>query len=373
MINRTPKGHWRVRVKSHGIVVADRTFELKARAESWEREQKTQLGDDSWVDPKNGKRSIADYALQWLQQRAGRVSSKTLQTDEYLLRLHTPLKFGAKPIGSVKETDVTDVLAQLMRKGLSMSSVVRYKATLSSMLSSAVEQRVIRRNPALTAKTPEGDGTDERHEVFPFSLEELRAVRNAQHARNSEQADITLFLGLTGLRWGELVALRVRDVYDLPFPSLRVSRSGPDGHVIRTKTKGGGPRTVPLVDELLPMVAMRAAGRSPGDLLFTAPEGGRISGNNWRRAVNWAGTSQNRRIHDLRHTAATLWLYSGIDIKTVQTWLGHASMTLTVDLYGHFMGTDANRAGVARLNLALGDATGTPGESSDDEGLANER
>ena len=107
------------------------------------------------------------------------------------------------------------------------------------------------------------------------------------------------------------------------------------------------------------LVTKRAAGRQPDDLLFTAPEGGRLNGNNWKRAVGWSGTSHGRRVHDLRHTAATLWLNAGINAKTVQTWLGHASMTLTVDLYGHFMGDDANRAGIDRFNAALGDASGT--------------
>jgi integrase len=65
----------------------------------------------------------------------------------------------------------------------------------------------------------------------------------------------------------------------------------------------------------------------------------------------------------LRHTAATAWLSAGVDVKTVQAWLGHASGELTLNLYGHHMGTDSDRAGVARMNEALGRARrkGKPG------------
>jgi len=218
--------------------------------------------------------------------------------------------------------------------------------------------------------TPKGNGTSKRHEVYPFSLAQLRSVYEAQKEHNLDQAEVSLFLGLTGLRWGEMVALRVRDVQEIPYPALRVSRSGPDGHAIRNRTKGGEPRSVPLAHELLPIVEKRLVGKLPDALVFTAPEGGRMNGNNWRRAIRWSTTGSGRRIHGLRHTAASLWISAGIGAKTVQTWLGHASMTLTVDLYGHFMGDDASRAGMERFESSLGDASGTnPPRSKNAENL----
>ena len=85
-----------------------------------------------------------------------------------------------------------------------------------------------------------------------------------------------------------------------------------------------------------------------------APQGGWVSLSNWRRSVHWTETSRGRRPHDLRHTAATAWLSAGVDVKTVQAWLGHASAELTLNLYGHHMGTDSDRAGIARINQVLG-------------------
>jgi integrase len=174
-----------------------------------------------------------------------------------------------------------------------------------------------------------------------------------------EQSDVVLVLGLTGLRWGELVALRVRDVQMVPYPAIRVSRSAPDGQPVRTTTKGGKARTVPLAADLVPLVQSRLEGKGPDALVFSSPTGQRLNGPNWKRATKWATVSRGRRVHDLRHTAATLWLSTGIDPKTVQTWLGHSTMTLTVDTYAHWLGTDADAVAIARMNAALGDATGT--------------
>jgi integrase len=73
------------------------------------------------------------------------------------------------------------------------------------------------------------------------------------------------------------------------------------------------------------------------------------------RTPRWA----DGRPHDLRHTAATAWLAAGVDAKTVQACLGHASGELTLNLYGYHPGTDAHRAGIARVSAIFGDATGT--------------
>lgn len=62
--------------------------------------------------------------------------------------------------------------------------------------------------------------------------------------------------------------------------------------------------------------------------------------------------------HDLRHTAASLWIAAGVDIKTVSTWLGHSTAKLTLDTYGHLMGTDAERAALDRVNRTFGGASG---------------
>lgn len=77
--------------------------------------------------------------------------------------------------------------------------------------------------------------------------------------------------------------------------------------------------------------------------------------------LGWSTVAEGRRIHDLRHTAAYLWLTRGVDPGTVQAWMGHASIA-TTNLYLHHLGTPADRAGLARLN-ARGHGGGTRTEA----------
>jgi integrase len=190
------------------------------------------------------------------------------------------------------------------------------------------------------------------------------SVVERQRALAGRYADITLVLALTGVRFGELRGLRVRDVVDVPYPCVVVKRSLPQsgrtGAVIeRATTKSGRTRLIPLSILVRPVVAQWAHGRRPDDLLFPAPGGGYLTAQNWRRAVHWSATSLGRRPHDLRHTAASLWIAAGVDIKTVSSWLGHSTAKLTLDAYGHLLGADADRPAMARVNAILGDATGT--------------
>lgn len=357
-VSKTPNGRWRVRVKSGRDVVASRTFDLKRDAEAWEALQKRSLDLGDFVDPRVGKTTFNAVIEQWLTERQGTVASSTFQADTALLR-NISVALGRRPIASVREPEVEALLNGLSQRGLSRGSVTRFRAVLSTMFNWAVRQRMIKANPVLAVRVPAGTGMGTKHEVFPLSVDELREVVINLSRNDPRQAQIALVLGLTGLRWGELVALRVRDVTLLPRAAFRVSRSAPDGHEVRNRTKGGSARSVPLTAELIPVVSRWMEGKSPDDLVFTSVEGGRLNGANWRRAVQWSTHNRGRRIHDLRHSAATFWLSSGVDPKTVQTWLGHASMTLTVDLYAHWMGSEASEAAINRIDAILGDAGGT--------------
>ncbi|HEY1344678.1 MAG TPA: tyrosine-type recombinase/integrase, partial [Streptosporangiaceae bacterium] len=117
-------------------------------------------------------------------------------------------------------------------------------------------------------------------------------------------------------------------------------------------------RTVPLVTELVPIIDRWSAGKEPQAWLFAAPGGGPLRESNWKRSVGWraakvAAGVPDVRVHDLRHTAASLWLAAGADPKVVQRVLGHATAAMTMDLYGHLV--DASLWQAARL---IGGTTG---------------
>jgi integrase len=127
-----------------------------------------------------------------------------------------------------------------------------------------------------------------------------------------------------------------------------VQQAEPEG--VRLKgTKSGRSRRVPVADRVLPIVRSLATGRDADDRLCVTSSGHQLHASAFKRTLSWATTGQGRRIHDLRHTAATLWLARGVDPVTVQAWMGHASIA-TTNLYLHHLGTAADRVGSEPLN-----------------------
>ncbi len=154
--------------------------------------------------------------------------------------------------------------------------------------------------------------------------------------------------GWTGLRWLELRAVRVRDFVEIPMPLLVVERAEPEGVHVKV-TKSGRGRRVPVADRILPIVQKLAQAQSSDSLLFVTQSGHQLHASAVKRTIGWTSLSGGRRIHDLRHTAACLWLARGVDLATVQSWMGHASIA-TTDIYLHHLGTGADRTGLDRLN-----------------------
>lgn len=258
----------------------------------------------------------------------------------------------------------------MMRRGLARSTATRALATLRSLLSFAVADGRVTVNAAAAAKPPTG-GQARREGRF-LDLDEVVAL--AQACRGP-YAELVYVLAMQGLRWGELAGLQVGDRVMVPGRGLRLSRavlaSNGGGELYVDTLKNKRARTVPLVPVVVPIVDRWSAGKSAREWLFAAPAGGPLRETNWQRSVSWreAKATIGRpelRVHDLRHTAASVWLASGADPKVVQRVLGHATAAMTMDLYGHMI--DRNMWDAAQR---LGGTTGArPEEGPDDEGGA---
>jgi integrase len=127
-----------------------------------------------------------------------------------------------------------------------------------------------------------------------------------------------------------------------------VQRAEPEGVDIKS-TKSGKSRRVPIPDRVLPLVRAMAVDRDADARLFVTDSGHQLHATAFKRTLAWTTIAEGRRIHDLRHTAACLWLARGGDPVTVQAWMGHASIA-TTNLYLHHLGTSADRAGLDRSN-----------------------
>lgn len=338
----TPAGkvRYRARVKSHGQEVAARVFERRADAIAWEQEQGLKLRQGDWHDPRRGKLQLGEIATLWLTSRAS-VKRRTYETDAGNWRRYIEPKWAKRQISSITASQIATWLGELADQGLARSTIARILATLRSVLAFAVDDRRIALNPASIVTAPAGGQS--RREGQNLDLDELLALTNACRGR---YADVVPVLGLQGLRWGELAGLQVGDLFDQPAPGMRIARavlsSGGGGELFIDSLKNKRARTVPTVPLVQPILDRWRTDKTANQWLFNAPRGGPMSERNWKRSVQWknATTTIGRpelRVHDLRHTAASIWLASGADPKVVQRVLGHASAAMTMDLYGHMI------------------------------------
>ena len=159
----------------------------------------------------------------------------------------------------------------------------------------------------------------------------------------------------------------------LPGSSLLDRRAFSDvgGKILLGTPKSHLARTVPLPRFLAADLAASVEGKNPDDLVFTTASGTVVRSANWRQKVflparKQAGISDRFRIHDLRHTAAALMIQAGYPPKMLQEILGHASITTTLDLYGHLYPGDMDKY-ADRLDDAAADATGKAKIRPDDE------
>ena len=164
---------------------------------------------------------------------------------------------------------------------------------------------MIATNPVTPTRVPKASAP--RVEMYPFSEAELERVYKRAAGRNQRLADLALIDAWTGLRWSEVRAIRVRNFIEVPLPMLVVDRAEPEGVKVKT-TKSDRYRRVPIADRVLPLVRACAEGRVPDERLFVTESGHRLHATAFKRTLAWATVAEGRRIHDLRHTAACLWL-----------------------------------------------------------------
>jgi len=350
-VTKLPNGRYRAKLKSGRVDVASRVFSTRREAKAWlDRERAALAGG---VDPRAGRERVRDVVTRWLLVRRTTVAAKTYRADQDLTRL-TPTSLLALHVSAVSGREVARAFEVLLTSGLAESSVVRYRASLSAFFAWCVREKLITANPVIGVRVPKQSA--ETTEMLPFTEAELEVAHERWATTDQRLADVLLVLGWTGLRWAEARALTVADVMQVPTPGLMVRRSAPEG--VGTKsTKGRRSRRVPLANRVLSIVQRLSEGKEPGDLLLTTSRGATLHRSAVLRSVKWATTGQGRRVHDLRHTAACLWLARGVDPGTVQAWMGHESIA-TTNRYLHFLGTGADSAGLERLNSRPGGTRG---------------
>ncbi|WP_372595565.1 tyrosine-type recombinase/integrase [Actinotalea sp.] len=272
-------------------------------------------------------------------------------------------RLGPLPVDAITREAVTAWIGwqrqQTTNRGRAYSpkSIANAHGLLSAVLSRAVELDLVGRNVAHKVPLP---SDAEGPEMVILTEAEFIALLTATPAHWRPLVG-TLFL--TGLRWGEATALTPDDLdLDADTPVLRVSRAwkkGAAGVYLGAPKTRKGRRTVSLPPELVPVLRAQAQGRAGGDLLFTAAQGGRVSaqhfhGRVWRPALAAAGLTKRPRVHDLRHSHASHMLAQGEDIYSLSRRMGHESVKVTGDVYGHLLPDAHTRSAEVAGRIAPG-------------------
>jgi integrase len=335
---------------------------------------------------------VAAYLAEWLAGSRARVKVKTWIGYDVDIRVHVVPVIGGKQLAQLKPEDIEKVYVTMTDRGSSPATVAHVRRTLSKALGDAAKRGYLPRNPVPLAAAPKVEET----EIEPLTEAEARRVLAvAEDARNGAAWVIALSLGL---RRGEVLGLRWDDV-DTDADMIRVRRAlqrhpwrhgcagAPCGRraAACTARHGGGLHLVTLKsaagrrDVALPeplAVQLRAhrhrqlaerlaAGerwRDEHDLVFTQPDGAPTDpdahGRAWHAILAAAGV-RPARLHDARHTAATLLLVQGVDARVVMEILGWSTAAMA-KRYQHVV-PELRRLAAERMTAALWPtgATGT--------------
>jgi integrase len=284
------------------------------------------------------------------------LTPKTVASYRSLLRTRILPRWGSVPLSAVAYSEVSVWVSQMVADGLSASRVRQAYHLLHAMLDDAVKGSRLVRNPAAGVDLPRLSSSQRRY----LTHHQVTELANGC----GEYRTLVLLLAYSGLRWGEVAALRVGSV-DLMRGRLRVVEAVSDvsGRMVFGEPKSHQSRTVPVPRFLRDDLALQVAGKAPGELVFTSPEGAVLRVNNFRRRTYDAAAVladlPGLTVHELRHTAASLAIASGASVKAVQAMLGHASATLTLDRYGHLFPDELDSL-AERMDAARGNAGAPP-------------
>jgi integrase len=279
--------------------------------------------------------TVAELAEQWYATTAP-LKATTRRDYRLLLDRQVLPAFGTHPLAAVDQLAIRAWVAAMIAGGLSPSRTRHAFHVLSAVLAAAIAGGRLARNPPKGVRLPRAH----RREMQFLTAAQVEAIATAI---TDPYPVLVRFAAYTGLRAGELVALRVRHL-DLLRGVVHVTASTSDLGTERVTgpTKTYETRTVRLPRFLREELAAYLAGRphGPDELLFTGARGGELIHNSFyqhrfRPAAARAGLDPVPRFHDLRHTCASLLIAQGASIKAVQAHLGHASATVTLDRYGH--------------------------------------
>jgi integrase len=299
--------------------------------------------------------TVAQYLEGWQTRRAlsQDVAPATLTSYRDVTRLYLSPNIGAVRLADLTPTQVEMMTAKMVAAGKSPRTASIARAVLRRALTDAVRDGLVVRNVAQLARPPR----QARREGRTLSIDQARALLAHVDGHRLEAAFVVSLTA--GLRRGEVLGLQWRDV-DLVACTLTVRRqlrATDDGlQIVDTKT-AGAVRCIPLTP-LAVDALRRHRDRHPSlptALVFTSTVGTPVHPDNWRHEtykVTTTALGEAWSPHELRHSCASIMLAAGAPLKVVSETLGHSSIRVTADVYGHLL--EGDRSAANAMQQALG-------------------
>lgn len=312
--------------------------------------------EKAWLEKQQGilatgpNQKLGDYLEQWFED----VHKPTIELSSYvkynnLLHKHIIPALGNRQIRQVTAQNIQTFYANLSKSGLSSSIVQSVHGLLHKAFDNAVRWNLVARN-VCDMVTPHRVVTKE---IQPLSIEQAHILLEA--AKEHQLETLLIVILATGMRHGEVRGLRWQDIhFEEQYLSIRrtVGYIARYGYIEKEPKTAKGKRKIILPEFVIEQLqkhrmqqieAKRKAGNKwqEQDLVFCNRHGGFINPNDtmgmFRKILAKAGLPLETRIHDLRHSAATIFLSMGIHPKIVQELLGHSQISMTLDTYSHVL------------------------------------
>lgn len=314
-----------------------RGFKTKRDAEQWLNRMEADKASGQFIHPSAGKVTISELGPEWLGRKQ-HLKPSSVKPLEVTWRTQVEPVWGSTRISDIRFTKVQQWITELA-EDRSATTVIRAHQILAGILDDAVKDRLLLSNPARGVDLPR---KTKKNKVY-LTHEQVHELAAA-----SKYPEIVLILSYCGLRWGELAGLRWRNVNHLRRRlNIEENAVNVSGTIYVGTPKAHEVRTVPVPKFLAERLKEMSIGKHPDDLLFTDADGKHMKApqvdKQYRSWLAGALKRCNMKLmtpHDFRHTAASLAVSAGANVKAVQRMLGHKSAAMTLDVYADLFDSD---------------------------------
>lgn len=320
-------------------------FATKAEAEAELAKTLAAMGHGKKIfEPTN--ETVASYFESWLQQKKQYVRPGTYHMYEWVVNYHLVPRLGNVKISGLTPQHLISTYNDIQQDGLSPQTAKHVHKILNDGLETALKWGVIETNVAKLVRTPKVPKKEMR------VWDETQLAQFFQEFTNERYHTFFLVAATTGMRRGEVLGLKWEDI-DFEKKKLSVRRAyvrGYKGYMFQEPKTSAGARTIALPEQTVTalkhhrrwQLADRLATREyeNHDLVFCKRDGGPLTPQQVEGVWYYffrKSSLPRIRIHDLRHTHASLLLKAGVHPKVVSERLGHSSITITLDRYSHLL------------------------------------